>query len=111
MYDLIHDLSQALGAQELCYQLYESRVTWTANYSALEVIANQHVMISDQHVEAISTTKQEAKWKQSGSKQDAKWMQSGCKGEAKAWNMLEGMSLPLRHQCHWVANLRDYCHK
>jgi hypothetical protein len=53
-------------------------------------------------VEAISTTKQEAKWKQSGSKQDAKWMQSGCKVDAKwmqsgckvdakAWNMLEGM--------------------
>jgi hypothetical protein len=36
-------------------------------------------MISHQHVEAISTTKQEAKWKQSGSKVEAKWKQSGSK--------------------------------
>jgi hypothetical protein len=63
-------------------------------------------MISHQHMEAISTTKQEAKWKQSGSKVEAKWMQM----EATAWNMLEGMVLPLRHFCHWVANLRDFCH-
>jgi hypothetical protein len=33
-------------------------------------------MISHHHVEAISTTKQEAKWKQDGSKVDAKWKQS-----------------------------------
>jgi hypothetical protein len=52
----------------------------------VSLVANQHVMISHQRVEAISTTKQEAKWKQ-----------SGCKMEAKAWNMLEGMVLPLRH--------------
>jgi hypothetical protein len=41
------------------------------------------MMISHQQVEAISTTKQEAKWKQSGCKVDAKWMQSGCKVDAK----------------------------
>jgi hypothetical protein len=61
------------------------------------VVANQHVMISHQYVEAISTTKQEAKWKQSGSKVEAKWKQSGSKVEAKAWNMLEGMVLQMRH--------------
>jgi hypothetical protein len=43
------------------------------------IVANQHVMISHQHVEAISTTKQEAKWKQEGSKQEVKWKQSGSK--------------------------------
>jgi hypothetical protein len=42
---------------------------------AVIIVANQHVMISHQHVEAISTTKQEAKWKQSGSKVDARWKQ------------------------------------
>jgi hypothetical protein len=74
-------------------------------------------MIGHQDVEAISTTKQEAKWKQSqpqsrkqsgskvdpnrmqsGCKVDAKWMQSGCKVDAKAWNMLEGMIY------HWGIN-------
>jgi hypothetical protein len=44
-------------------------------------------------VEAISNTKQEAKWQQV----DPNRMPSGCKVEAKAWNMLEGMVLPLRH--------------
>jgi hypothetical protein len=63
----------------------------------LQLVANQHVIISHQHVEAISNTKQEAKWKQSGSKVEARWKQSGCEMEAKAWNMLEGMVLSLRH--------------
>jgi hypothetical protein len=44
--------------------------------SFMQYVANQHVMISHQRVEAISTTKQEAKWKQ-----------SRCKMEAKAWNI------------------------
>jgi hypothetical protein len=30
-----------------------------------ELLQNSNVMISHQHVEAISTTKQEARWKQS----------------------------------------------
>jgi hypothetical protein len=46
----------------------------TAYYNSTHV-ANWHVMIGHQHVEAISTTKQEAKWKQEGSKVDAKWKQ------------------------------------
>jgi hypothetical protein len=33
-------------------------------------------MISHQHMEAISCTKQEAKWIQTGCKVDAKWKQS-----------------------------------
>jgi hypothetical protein len=49
-------------------------------------------------MKAISTTKQTiVSRKQTASKMDTNRMQSGSKMKAKAWNMLEGMVLLLRH--------------
>jgi hypothetical protein len=80
-------------------------------------VANQHVMISHQHVGAISTTKQEAKWKQSGSKVEAKWMQNGSKSmeHARRNGYATEAFLPLGGKPEGllplVADLRDYCHQ
>jgi hypothetical protein len=79
-----------------------ARIYW----AGLMSVANQHVMMVHQHVEAISTTKQEAKWKQSGSKSIEHARRNGFATEA-----LMPLGGNLRDFCHWVANLRDYCHQ